>query len=284
MIKLIASDLDGTIIDKNNNICQDNLKAIKKINSKNIPFVVCTGKTYSIYKEICSSFDASYGVFGNGTSIIDLKTGKIIYQNLLDLEDVKKTVEIAKKNNLHVHIYTNNYIITEELLYLDLRNYKLQKNHIYNNELKFNIVPDLLEYIKNESLDISKVVITGTSSLEKIKNKIQGNLNVDVLTIKKYGKYKDKIINKEYEYLDIVPKNVSKDTALTFLSNYLKINKDEILAVGDNLNDLSLVQNAGVGVAVGNAYSELKQVAKFTTKAPVEKGAFAEAVYKFIDF
>ena len=49
MVKLIASDLDGTIIDKNNNICQDNLKAIEKINSKKIPFVVCTGKTYSVF-------------------------------------------------------------------------------------------------------------------------------------------------------------------------------------------------------------------------------------------
>ena len=90
--------------------------------------------------------------------------------------------------------------------------------------------------------------------------------------------------DKEYEYLDIIPKNVSKDTALKFLSNYLKINHNEILAVGDNLNDLSLVKNVGVGVAVENAYPELKQVAKYTTKAPVEKGAFAEAVFKFVKF
>lgn len=284
MIKLIASDLDGTIIDKDNNICLDNLKAIKKINNKKIPFVVCTGKTYSIYKELCSSFDASYGIFGNGTSIVNLKSGKTIYQNLLNSEDVQKCIELAKNNNLHVHIYTNNYIITEELLYLDLRNYRLQKNHIYNNELKFKIVPNILDYIKYKSLNVSKVVISGTSSLENIKSNILSNINVDVFTIKKYGEYKDKIIDKEYEYLDIIPKNVSKDTALKFLSNYLKINHNEILAVGDNLNDLSLVKNVGVGVAVENAYPELKQVAKYTTKAPVEKGAFAEAVFKFVKF
>ena len=104
MIRLIASDLDGTIIDKDNNICQDNLNAIKQINNKNIPFVVCTGKTYSIYKEICSSFDASYGIFGNGTSIVDLKTGKTIYQNLLDFSDVKSIVEIAK-TTIYMYIY-----------------------------------------------------------------------------------------------------------------------------------------------------------------------------------
>lgn len=284
MVKLIASDLDGTIIDKNNNICLDNLKAIEKINNRNIPFVVCTGKTYSIFKELCSSFDASYGIFGNGTSIIDLKSGETIYENLLNYSDITETIKLAKENNLHVHIYANNEVITEELLFLDLRNYKLQKKHIYNNEIKYSIVPDLLKYICNQKLNIFKIVISGTSSLEHIKNKILNNLNVDVYSIKKYGEYKDRIIDKEYEYLDIIPKNVNKDTALNYLSSYLNIKKNEILAIGDNLNDLSLVRNAGIGVAVKNAYPELKNVAEFTTKAPVEKGAFAEAVYKFVKF
>ena len=56
MIKLVVSDLDGTIIDKNNAIYKDNLKAISDINNNNIPFVICTGKTYSIYKGLSSTF------------------------------------------------------------------------------------------------------------------------------------------------------------------------------------------------------------------------------------
>lgn len=284
MIKLVASDLDGTIIDKDNDIFEDNFNAIRDINKSNIPFVVCTGKTYSIYKGLCSSFHASYGIFGNGTSIIDLKTGEKIYQKLLDIADVEKVIELAKKDNLHVHIYTNNHIITEELLYLDLRNYKLQKKHIYNNRLSFKVVPDLLKYVQRNNLEISKVVISSTSSLASVKAEIESTINVDVFNIKKYGEFKDKIIDKEYEYLDIIPKNVNKGTALEYLSNYLNIDKKEILAVGDNLNDLSLLKTAGVGIAVNNAYSELKQVANYTTKNPVEKGGFAEAVYKFMKF
>ena len=284
MIKLVASDLDGTIIDKDNDIFEDNFNAIRDINKSNIPFVVCTGKTYSIYKGLCSSFHASYGIFGNGTSIIDLKTGEKIYQKLLDIADVEKVIALAKKDNLHVHIYTNNHIITEELLYLDLRNYKLQKKHIYNNRLSFKVVPDLLKYVQRNNLEISKVVISSTSSLDTVKAEIESTINVDVFNIKKYGEFKDKIIDKEYEYLDIIPKNVNKGTALEYLSNYLNINKKEILAVGDNLNDLSLLKTAGVGIAVNNAYSELKQVANYTTKNPVEKGGFAEAVYKFMKF
>lgn len=284
MIKLVASDLDGTIIDKDNDIFEDNFNAIRDINKSNIPFVVCTGKTYSIYKGLCSSFHASYGIFGNGTSIVDLKTGEKIYQKLLDIADVEKVIELAKKDNLHVHIYTNNHIITEELLYLDLRNYKLQKKHIYNNRLSFKVVPDLLKYIQRNNLEISKVVISSTSSLASVKAEIESTINVDVFNIKKYGEFKDKIIDKEYEYLDVIPKDVNKGTALEYLSNYLNIDKKEILAVGDNLNDLSLLKTAGVGIAVNNAYSELKQVANYTTKNPVEKGGFAEAVYKFMKF
>ena len=284
MIKLVASDLDGTIIDKHNDIYKDNFKAISDINKSNIPFVVCTGKTYSIYKGLCSSFHASYGIFGNGTSIIDLKTGKEIYQSLLDSSSVINSIKIAKQNNLHVHVYTKNQIITEELLYLDLRNYRLQKNNIYNNKLEFEIVPDLLDYLSEKETPISKVVISSTSSLEKIQEEISNTLDVSVLNIKKYGKFKDKIIDKEYEYLDIIPKNVSKGNALEILGNYLKINKDEILAIGDNLNDLDMVKKAGIGIAVSNAYSELKQVANYTTEKNVEQGGFAEAIYKFIKF
>lgn len=284
MIKLVASDLDGTIIDKHNDIYKDNFKAISDINKSNIPFVVCTGKTYSIYKGLCSSFYASYGIFGNGTSIINLKTGEEIYQSLLDSSTVINSIKMAKQNNLHVHVYTKNQIITEELLYLDLRNYKLQKNNIYNNKLEFKIVPDLLDYLTNKEIPISNVVISSTNSLENFQEEILNNLDVSVLNIKKYGKFKDKIIDKEYEYLDIIPKNVSKGNALEILGNYLKIDKNEILAIGDNLNDLDMVEKSGIGIAINNAYSELKQIANYTTEKNVEQGGFAEAIYKFIKF
>ena len=64
----------------------------------------------------------------------------------------------------------------------------------------------------------------------------------------------------------------------------MNIKPNEMLTIGDNLNDFDMVKNAGVGVAVANAYDELKAVASFTTTNPVEKGGFAEAVYKFIKF
>ena len=284
MIKLVASDLDGTIIGNDNKIFENNLKAIDDINNKHIDFVICTGKTYPIIKGMCSKLNASYGIFGNGNQIINLKTGEEIYKKLLTTSQINNCIEIAKKNNLHVHLYTNNEIITEGLKYMDLRNYKLQQDKFYDSSIQITIVHDLQQYIKLNKPEICKLIISSEKDLSSIKNDILNSENVNVTTIKKYGKYKDKIINKEYEYLDISPDGISKDTALKFLENYLKLNNDEVMAVGDNLNDLDMIKNSGFGIAVANAYDELKQVAKYTTKNSVENGGFAEAIYKFIEF
>ena len=83
------------------------------------------GKTYSITKDICDKCHASYGIFGNGTQIINLKTGEEIYKNLVSIEDFKSCYDLAKKYNLHVHVYSNSEVITEALIYMDLRNYIL---------------------------------------------------------------------------------------------------------------------------------------------------------------
>ena len=282
MIKLIASDLDGTIIDRNNHIFEDNLKAINDINKKNIDFVICTGKTYPIIKGLCSKFSASYGIFGNGNQIIDLRTGKEIYKKLLTEKEISSCLEIAKKYNLHVHLYTDNAIITEELKYMDLRNYILQKHKDYQNSLGITIVQDIGLYLKFNNVNVFKLIISAEKDLSNIKSEILDFDDIDITTIKKYGEYKDKTINKEYEYLDISPKGINKNAALNILKDYLKINNSEVMAIGDNLNDIEMVKNSGIGVSVANGYDELKQVAKYVTINPVENGGFAEAVYKFI--
>ena len=279
MIKLVASDLDGTIIDKNNKINEENFKAINKINSNGLDFVICTGKTYPIVKDICNEFNANYGIFGNGNQIIDLKTDKVIYTSFLSQHELNTSIEIAKANNLHIHIYTNNDIITENLAYMDLRNYKLYEE---NPSINFTIVDDIKKYIINNKINVSQLIISSDNSLEDVKSNIAKKINVSMHLIKKRGIYKDFIIDKEYEYLDISPKKTNKNTALNILGNYLNINRSEMMSVGDNLNDYDMIKNSGIGVAVANSYDDLKSVAKYVTKNNVENAGFAEAIYKFL--
>lgn len=281
MIKLVASDLDGTIIDKNNSIFSNNFKAFDDLHKHHMNFVVCTGKTYPITKKMCHDINANFGIFGNGNLIMDLKNNKVLYKNLLSLDKVLSCIDIAKKYNMHVHAYSESEVITENLQYLDLRNYKLQSS---NHALSFKIVNNIEDYIQTNNIEIFKLVVSHSSSTQKIKDEIEKSFDVSMTTIKKFGEYKDFIINKEYEYLDITSPNTNKQVALEFLGNHLHIKPDEMLTIGDNLNDLAMVKEAGIGVAVANAYDELKQVAKYTTSKSVEQGGFAEAIYKFIEF
>ena len=283
MIKLIASDLDGTMFEKGNVIPETNLKAINDINNSNINFTICTGKTYSLFKNICEDIGTGYGIFGNGNQIINLKTGKEIYRKLLRNEDVLFCINTAKKLKLHVHLYTNKEVITEKLLYMDLRNFELTKND-KNIDLEFKIITDIKEYVERENPEILKLVISAEKDLASLKKEFAKNRDLQVNLIRKVDKYRDEIIGKEYEYLDIMPAGINKEQALEVLENYLKIDKSEVLAIGDNLNDLEMIKDSGVGIAVANAYDEVKEVANYTTTTTAQNGGFAEAVYKFIEF
>ena len=279
MIKLIASDLDGTIIDNNNQISSYDLEAINKLNHNNINFAVCTGKTYSMTKNLCKDLKATYGIFGNGTQIINLKTGEEIVRNNITNIQAKKCINIANENNLHCHIYTDDKIISQKSLkYIAYRNYQLYKENV-----KFKIVDSLKEYIEQESPSILKLVISSTKDLGKVRQDILSLENLEAIQIKKYDRYKDKIIDEEYEYLDIVPKNITKYSALKQLGNYLNISNQEVMAVGDNMNDIEMIENAGIGVAIGGSYEDVINKAKYVTKNTVKTGGFAEAVYKFIE-
>lgn len=277
MIKLIASDLDGTIIDNQHVIPNDNLKAINDLKKANIPFVVCTGKTYSISKDICKELNASFGIFGNGSQIIDLSTGEEISRQVLSLDEIKSCFSVIQEHNLHVHAYTENGIVTTNLEYMDLRN-----SILFPDKINFEIVNSVFEYIKTKNCTVFKLIFSSTSSLSKIKEKLELTTNLTITHITKTGKYKDKIIDKEYEYLDISPLNVTKGKALELLSQYLELKKEDILSVGDNINDIDMFRASGIGAAVNNAYDEVKQVANYVTNNPAENAGFAEAIYKFI--
>lgn len=248
-----------------------------------IDFTICTGKPYSMVKNFCKELQASYGIFGNGNQIIDLKTGKEIFRKTLTQEEINTCISLAKEKNLHVHLYTENEVITPELLYMDLRNFVL-KDSLFQSDLKFRIVPNIQQYVKNLHPTVFKLVISSTSSLCDWQDELKHKMNVTIYRINKSNQYKDRVINKEYEYLDITPSKTNKSEALEKLSKYLKLSSSEVMAIGDNLNDIDMIQNSGVGVAVANAYDAVKQVANYTTTHSVDDSGFAEAVYKYVSF
>lgn len=279
MIKLIASDLDGTIIDSSHTISEDNLKAIHDLQKNNIPFVICTGKTYAISKDMCKDLRASFGIFGNGGQIIDLSTGNTISQRTLSLNEIETCFSIIEKYDLHVHAYTETGIVTSSLSYMDLRN-----SILFPGKIKFEMVDSILEYIRKEKTTIFKLIISSPSSLLKVKEDLENNTSLNITHISKMGIFKDTVINKEYEYLDISPYNATKGNALQILRNHLQLQQEDILSIGDSLNDIDMFESSGIGAAVNNAYDEVKKAANYITCNSVENGAFAEVIYKFLPF
>ena len=162
---------------------------------------------------------------------------------------------------------------------MDLRN-----SILFPNKIKFEIVNSVLDYIQKQNSTVFKLIFTSTSNLSKIKEELELSTNLTITHITKIGKYKDKIIDKEYEYLDISPLNVTKGKALEVLRQYLELNKEDILSVGDNINDIDMFRASGIGAAVNNAYDEVKQAATYVTNNSAENGGFAEAIYNFLPF
>ena len=193
MIKLLASDLDGTIIDSNNKINSYDLEAIDKLNSKStVEFAVCTGKTYSMTKDICKKLNAKYGVFGNGTQILNLKTGEEIARNTISKNQAYTCIDIANENNLHIHIYTEDKLIVQEnFKYMAFRNFML-----YRNNMEFEIVDSLKEYILDQAYNKE-------FGARPIKRYIQHNVetvlarNIIDGTLKPKNKYTVDYINNE---------------------------------------------------------------------------------------
>ena len=165
-------------------------------------------------------------------------------------------------------------------MYMDLRN-----SILFKDKINLEIVDSIFEHIQNEKSNIFKLIVSSTSNLSKVKEELEKQATSLTIThIKKVGEYKDKIVDKEYEYLDISPLNVTKGIALQQLVDYLNLEKNDILSIGDNMNDITMFQSSGFSAAVNNAYDEVKKVASYTTTNSAENGGFAEAIYRFIPF
>lgn len=277
MIKLVSSDIDSTLIDNVHPICQKNVEAISYLKNNTVIFALCTGKSYAISKDFCKKVGADFGIFGNGSHCVDLSTNKDIFKSTLSVSALTKCLKLAKKYDMHIHANTDTGIITEKLEFLDLRN-----SLLFPGKMEINEVSDISNLLITGNVGILQLVVSSGDDLLDLKAKLQQIKGISITHIRKKGKYRDTIIDKDYEYLDISAYNVSKGNAVNALSNYLSIPKKHILAIGDNINDISMFNVANIGVAVSNAYDEVKEVADFVTQNSAENGGFAEAIYKFI--
>ena len=289
MVKLITIDIDGTLLNSYGEVSEKNKQAIQKALNENIDVVLASGRmpkaTLPIANEINSN---KYLISGNGAAIYDIQKNEIIYNNYLNKSKVLEILDICEKNSMFYNIYTNNAILTKSLNYNILFYNNENKKNPEDKKIKINVIDNMYDYINNYQVnDFLKFTICDSDKMifKSIINKLKTVKNIDVLEVahmsRKIIKHGTEDYEVSYFYTEITKENVNKWTAIEKLMEILKISKEEVMAIGDNINDKEMVENAGIGIVTGNSSPVMKEIADEVVATNDEDGV-AEAINKFI--
>lgn len=288
MYKLIAIDLDGTMLNRYGIVTENTKKTIKTTIEKGVDVVITSGRPIDSIKTIAKEIGSeNYFIAGNGALIYDIKKDEKIYEKFLNKEKVLEIAEICEKNNISYNIYTEETIIAQQLKYNVLYYYKENLNKEEKNKTNITLVKNIREYIKNSKIEkFLKITICDESKLifNSIIKKLNKISNINILDVchitRKVIKQGTEDISIEYYYTEISLKDVNKWNALQYLIKKLDIKKDELIAIGDNINDKEMIENAGIGIAMGQSMPEIKKIADYVTENNEDEGV-KKAIEKY---
>ena len=269
MYKLIAIDLDGTLLNSYGIIPEENRKAIKKAQEAGVNVVLASGRTTNSVKSLAEELGGNeYIICGNGSLIYDLKKEEIIYDKFIEKTKALQIIQICEQNSIYYNVYTEDMVIAKTLDNNVLFYHQENANKPDSKKTKINLVDNIYEYVRNlEGKNILKFTISDKSSIifNSIIKKLRLIKNIDVLDVahmsRKIIKAGTEEVSLEYYYTEITSDNVDKWNAIEWLANKLKIEKSEIMAIGDNINDKMMIENAGIGIAMGNSDPKIKEIA-----------------------
>lgn len=289
MYKLIAIDIDGTLLNSYGEVSDENKQAINMAIQKNVEVVLTSGRMPKAILPIANEINANkYIISGNGALVYDIQKDEVIYNNYMSKEKVLEIINLCEKNNMFYNLYTNDVIITKTLNYNVLYYNNENKKNAEDKKININIVDNVYKYVQEyENNDFLKFTICDNDEIifRSVVNKLKKIKDVDVLEVSHMSK---KIINygsEEHEisyfYTEISNKNVNKWAALKKLIEKLGIQEQEVLAIGDNINDRDMIIKAGVGIATGNSSPKVQEIADETVASNDENGV-SQAIYKYI--
>ncbi len=262
--KMIVTDIDGTLVNDEHIIPEGNIKALKEASSKGMCVVLCSGRSKNSVMEITNELGLeqkhTYGAGYHGSVIFNSKTGEVIKNYKIEKTIIKKVLKLTKGFNFIFLIHDDGELYTFK-----------ENEYTKKYEERSGDVCTETTYEKLNDM-ISKFIVMGTpEELEKFEKLIPKSMEDECMHF-----YSSKYL---YEFTN---KEASKGNALKFLSNKLGIDKKETIGCGDNFNDMTLVEEAGLGVAVSNAVDGLKKVANYVTDRNNSQGAIEEVLNKFV--
>ena len=288
MYKLVAIDLDGTLLNPYGEVSEETKETIKMVKNKGVEVVIASGRPIDSIKTIAKEIESDkYFISGNGAILYDVKNDEILYENTLKKSKVLDIIKICEENSIYYNIYTEKEIIAKGLNFNVLYYYKENLNKDEDNKTHINIIENIYDYISQREEKILKITICDDNQtiFNSIMRKLKEINDIEILEVSHMSR---KIIRQgteevpiEYFYTEISAKNVDKWDAIEQLAQKLNIKNEEIIAIGDNINDKKMIQNAGMGIAMEGSTNEVTQIANYVTDNNSENGV-AKALRKLI--
>ena len=267
--KMLVTDMDYTLLNKEKRVSDRNREALRRAMEKGVHMVVATGRIYTsarIYAKLLG-LDTPI-IASNGALIKD--ASKTIFRDILSQDTVREMLRLCHKYGIYCHFFTENTIYSEKLINVSLRYTEWNKYMGEEDQVKIRIVDDGEEIIEAAKSEVLKAVVFDDDD-EKIQKLRDGIMETGIVSVSQSMKHN----------LEVMNKGVTKGNAVRILAQMYGINREEIIAIGDNENDISMIEYAGLGIAMGNAEEILKRAADHVTGDYQEDGV-AEAIEKFI--
>lgn len=253
-IKLIALDMDGTTLNDNHiTISSKNRKAISFALDNGIIVVPATGRTLNkLPHAIRKVSNIRYVITSNGASVVDLKSDKTIYSNLIPQKAAIEVLKIITDCRVYAEVYYAGKAYVERGVPSNLQ-YRSMTLKFYSLFLRHEKVDSLVGFVEKNGDAIEKIELLpdNISKKDDLERKLKG-MPVSITT-------------SGMNSIEINNYQTNKGAALEWLCKYLSIKADEVMAIGDNFNDLEMLKWAGIGVAVKNANPVVKSAADFVT-------------------
>lgn len=286
MIKLIASDMDGTLLNHNHKIPKENVELINYAKNQGIEFVVATGRAYYEALPALNEENINCDVISFNGGIVYDKNGNIISITPMIPKDLYYTIEVLKSFDISYQLYTKNTIYTRSIetdinAYIDLirsNGYDPDVEHLRaeaREKLEMGYITEVenIELFLNEEENPPIKIIAISNDISKLENAtklLSANTNISVTS-------------SGANNIEIMHKNATKGEALKEIAKIYGINLENTVAIGDNLNDQAMLDIVGYSVAMKNGNTILKEQAKYVTEKTNSEGGVADTIFKLIE-
>lgn len=285
-MKLLFTDLDGTLLTDDKQILDVDMSAISKMLEEGHKLVLCTGRPLTSAKMLAKryGFDRPgfFLVSFNGGLIYDYATEKSILTRRISVDDVKFIMDRAHECGMHAHTYAGDLVVSEHET-------EQLKTYCRIMQMDYLVVNDIREYFGSEG------VTSGMAPNVPINVVVKPPIKVNIITPFDHGSLVDfraemrkttagKLFDvfSKPEMLEFSHMKSNKGDAVRFMADFYKVPLSSTIAVGDEENDCPMIEAAGVGVAMSNASEVAKKVANYVTVADNNHGGIAEVIQKFV--